>query len=155
MGKDTKIFVELVVVIGLVGFGLWSLKQNPISVVDISPEVNSVENAGSSNSNVKTNVKAPTAATMSYANALAQYKDARIQLDEECRATPTYATFKNNASIMIDNRSAVPRTVRLGSVFNMKAWDFKIVKLSSTTLPATWYMDCGTSQNVASILIQK
>jgi hypothetical protein len=55
---------------------------------------------------------------------------------------------------MIDNRSEVARTVKVGSSFGIKAWGFEIVKLSSATLPATWYVDCDKSQNVATILIQ-
>jgi len=56
---------------------------------------------------------------------------------------------------MIDNRAPVARTVKVGSTFPIKAYGFKIVNLSSATLPATWYVDCDSSQNVATILIQK
>ena len=100
------------------------------------------------------NVGAPVA-SISYAQALVKYKDARIQLDENCQASPNSVTYKNGTNIMIDNRSSVIRTIKVGSDFNVKAWGFKIVKLSSKTLPITWLVDCGASQNVATILIQK
>ena len=92
---------------------------------------------------------------LSYQNALAKYKDVRIQLNANCQADPTQMTFKNGTEIMMDNRSPKDRTVKVGSIYNIKAWGFKIVKLSSATLPATWLVDCDKSQNVATILIQK
>jgi hypothetical protein len=100
------------------------------------------------------NAGAP-AATIAYADALVKYKNARLQLDETCQASPDKMSFKNNALLMVDNRAPVARTVHIGSVFPIKAYGFKIVKLSSTTLPATWLVDCDTSQNVSSILIEK
>jgi hypothetical protein len=99
-------------------------------------------------------VQAP-AKPLSYATALALYKDKRIQLDQACIATPNNLTFKNNTKIMIDNRSDQTRAVKVGSTMSIKPWGFKIVTLSSATLPATWLVDCGASQNVATILIQK
>lgn len=99
--------------------------------------------------------KTVPAAALSYQQALVKYKDARIQLDKTCQAIPNNVTYKNGASIMLDNRSGVARTVKLGSTFSIKAWGFKIVKLSAATVPATWLMDCDKSQNVATVLIQK
>ena len=96
-----------------------------------------------------------TAVSISYANALIKYKDARLQLDKTCQASPDKMTFKNNTNIMIDNRAPVARSVRVGSIFPIKAYGFKIVNLSSATLPATWLVDCDKSQNVSTILIQK
>ncbi len=119
-------------------------------VADDTEQVESVEDT----SEGSVNASSP-AATLSYQQALVKYKDARIQLDKTCQASPNNATYKNNTSIMIDNRAPVARTVKVGSVFSIKAYGFKIVKLSSATLPATWLVDCGSSQNVATILIQK
>ena len=95
-------------------------------------------------------------APMSYATALAQYADRRIQLDPSCQAYPSTATYKDNTSIMIDNRSPNTRTVKVDSTFIIKPWGFKIVTLSDvTTKPKTIYVDCDGSQNVATILIQE
>ncbi|HRH31479.1 MAG TPA: hypothetical protein PK950_02330 [Candidatus Paceibacterota bacterium] len=93
--------------------------------------------------------------TIKYADALAQYADRRIQLDKTCQAVPNNVTYKAGTSIMIDNRSPQSARVRLGSAFTIKPYAFKIVKLSSASLPATYYIDCGTSQNVATVLVQK
>ncbi len=121
-----------------------AVNQDNVEVVEPTEDVSE----GSVNATVP-------AAAISYANALVKYKDARIQLGTNCQASPNNVTYKDNTSIMIDNRSAVARTVKVGSTFPIKAWGFKIVKLSSSTLPATWYVDCDKSQNVATILIQK
>jgi len=91
----------------------------------------------------------------SYAEALVKFKDKRIQLEESCQAIPRTMTFKNNTNIMLDNRAKVGRRVKIGDVITVKAYGFKIINISSAKLPATWYVDCDASQNVATILIQK
>lgn len=108
--------------------------------------------AGSVNAGASTPVP-----VLSYQAALTKYATARIQLNASCQATPNNPTYKNGANIMLDNRSAQPRVIHLGSLGNVsiKAWGFKIVNLSSSLLPNAMAMDCGTQQNVAIITIQK
>ena len=117
---------------------------------DSEPKVDETEQT-----ETKTTPKPATSANLKYNDALVLYKDKRIQLDGECRATPSNITFKNGAKVMVDNRSANTRTVKLGSTMSISPWSFKIVTLSSNTLPATWLLDCDGSQNVATVLIQK
>ena len=93
--------------------------------------------------------------SISYADALIKYKDARIQLDESCQAFPNSVTYKNGTSIMLDNRAGVARKVKVGAVYDVKAYGFKIVKLERQTLPETLLVDCDQYQNVATILVQK
>ncbi len=94
--------------------------------------------------------------TISYANALTQYKDRRIQLDTVCQAHPNTITYKDNTGIMIDNRSSKTRTVKIGTTFTIKPYGFKIFVLPNiTTAPRTILVDCDTSQNVATILVQE
>ena len=95
------------------------------------------------------------APVMSYAEALAKYKDRRIQFDQSCQATPNNMTFKNGTTIMLDNRAGVARNININGPVSIKAYGFKIITLSSNTLPKTILVDCGTGQNVATILIQK
>lgn len=154
MGKDNPIFI-LVIVLILVGYAFWTTKKENSAlgpVQNTSPIVDPTKNTNNG-SNVYTGVAPVT--TLSYGDALVKYKDARIQLNQNCQATPTNVTYKNNSYLMIDNRASVSRTVKVGSTFPVKAYSFKIVKLSSTVLPVTWYVDCDKSQNVATILIQK
>jgi len=102
-------------------------------------------------------VNAGTAVSLSYTDALVKYADARLQLDDNCQAlaSPSNLIFKNNAYLMVDNRAPVARTVHIGSVFSIKAYGFKIIQLYSAKLPATFLVDCGTSQNVATITLEK
>ena len=150
--KD-KVLLELIVVLVIAGFGIWTLYNNPASMTNVVPETTGGE-VVDNNKSQNTNAKVP-AATIAYADALATYKDARIQRGADCQASPNNVTYKNNSSIMLDNRSDKTRTVKVGSVFTLPAYGFKIVNLSSPTLPATWYIDCDSSQNVATILIQR
>lgn len=92
---------------------------------------------------------------MSYANALNTYKDRRIQLNDACQTTPNTMTFKNGTTIMIDNRSSTTRKLNVNGAYTVGGYDYITVKLTSNTLPKTILIDCGTSQNVATILLQK
>lgn len=92
---------------------------------------------------------------MSYANALNMYKDRRIQLNDACQAIPNTMTFKNGTTIMIDNRSKTARKLNINGAYTVGSYDYITVKLTSATLPKTILIDCGASQNVATILLQK
>jgi len=102
-------------------------------------------------------IDAGTAVSLSYTDALVTYANARLQLDTNCQAlaSPAGLVFRNNSLLMVDNRAPVTRTIHLGSVFTIKPYSFKIIKLYSAKLPATWLVDCDSSQNVATVLIEK
>lgn len=150
---NKNLWIGLVVLLVLVaGFVFWSKNSSAPAVVDNSTPTVVDPTEDTTPGSVNTGVKA---ATISYQNALVKYKNARLQLDTTCQASPNKMTFKNGAYLMIDNRSPKDRVVKVGSVFNLKGYGFKIVKLSSSNLPATWLVDCDKSQNVATITIQK
>ena len=97
-----------------------------------------------------------TAATISYTNALIKYADRRIQFNPTCQAFPNTVTYKDNTGIMLDNRSPVARTIKVGTNYTVKAWGFKIVVLPDIYLKSkTILIDCDKSQNVATILVQE
>ncbi len=138
----------LVAVLALVIYGLWSMKNNPT----LAPGVNF--------SNPETIVDKGTAVPVTtsrntYEEALLTYQNTRIQLNNNCQATPNNVTYKNNTNVMIDNRAGVARTVKIGTTLSIPAYGFKIVKLTSTTFPTTFLVDCDKSQNIATILLQK
>ncbi|MBI3888607.1 hypothetical protein HY311_02340 [Candidatus Nomurabacteria bacterium] len=155
--KNNKMWIWIVVVlIIIIGIFLWATKSSaPIVVDNSNPTDNTALQVGSEDLSAGSVDIGAKAATIAYADALIKYKDARLQLDKICQASPDKMTFKNNAVLMVDNRAEVARTVKVGSTFPIKAYGFKLVKLSSAKLPATWLVDCGTSQNVSSILIEK
>ncbi len=154
--KNTILVIVGLVVIALIVLMVVKNKQKTNTAVPVVPD--SVEQVDDTTTQPTTNkrstVKTP-AASISYQQALVKYKDHRIQLGQDCQATPTNVTYKNGTSIMIDNRSSVARTVKVGSSYTINAWSFKVINLTSSTLPATWLVDCGAQQNVATILIQK
>jgi hypothetical protein len=155
MEHKNKNMIVLVIVIILLVVGaifIFAKKDDAPAPADTSSEIVAPEGTEDTTEGSQ-NVSAP--ATLKYADALKLYSEKRIQLDKVCQAHPNNVTYKNGTSIMIDNRSPQSAKVHLSSVFTIKPYGFKIVKLSATKLPATILVDCGTSQNVATILVQK
>ena len=151
------IVVILVVVVGLIFWANNSSAPAPVPVAQNNPVVAPVVEPTPTEDVSAGSVDVGTPVTISYADALIKYKNARIQLDQDCQANAQNQkmTFKNNSLLMIDNRASVDRSIHLGSVFPIKAYSFKIVKLYSAKLPVTWLLDCGTRQNVATVVIEK
>lgn len=106
-------------------------------------------------------VNAPTsgsspAVTIAYAEALVKYKDRRIQFNDACAATPNTVTYKDNTGIMLDNRSAQSRTIKVGTTYTVKGYGFKIITLPDIYLKSsTLLVDCDKQQNVATVLVQE
>ncbi|MCX6751302.1 MAG: hypothetical protein NT161_00840 [Candidatus Nomurabacteria bacterium] len=162
-GKENPMGI-LVVVIILAGVGYWFMKSSPTGIVENKvipfPYSGDINGATTNNTNNNTNsanvVNKPISfSDITYGQALIVFKDARIQLDETCKAAPNNVTYKNNTNIMIDNRASVARTVKIDANYEIAAYSFKIIKLSSATLPVTWLLDCDKSQNVATVLVQE
>jgi uncharacterized protein YxeA len=159
MQKNKNTFIIIIAIIVMAIIVMVLVKNNKKSVNLTETPNDNVQQTDQAINGVKTNKTAKNATTsvasISYEQALIKYKDYRIQLAQDCQATPVNVTYKNGTSIMIDNRSNVERVVRVGSNYTIPAWGFKIINLTSSTLPATWLVDCGAQQNVATILIQK
>jgi hypothetical protein len=97
---------------------------------------------------------APTPAK-SYSDTVKEYEGRRIQFDERCQVVPQSPTYKNGTSIMLDNRSASARSVMVGGTkYDLTAYGYKIVTLSSLSLPKELAVSCGSSGNVGKILLQ-
>ena len=151
----------VLVVVALIAIGVHSRNVKNAALEQAGTTDDSVLNAsedvseGSVDAPASTNTGTP--ATLSYASALVKYAKTRFQFDETCQASPTAETFKSGVNVMLDNRSANALSLHLGTIgtFSVKPWGFKIVRLTGTPLPATILVDCNTSQNVASITLQK
>ncbi len=149
--EHKNLWISLAVALVVLVLLFWWIQRSPGGGLSSeNSEMQSTEDTSEGSIN-----KAAPKAALSYQQALTKYKNARIQLDKTCQAIPNNVTYKSGSSVMIDNRSSMARTVKLGSSFSIKAWGFKIVKLEPQTVPATWFMDCDKSQNVATVLIQK
>ena len=153
----TWVIVALVVVIAIVLFFVFNNKQtaNPTTANPLTT-VNSSVIEPASIQDISSQDIGAGAVTISYADALIKYADRRIQLDATCQAHPNTVTYKDNTGIMIDNRSALARTVKVGTTFTIKPWGFKIVVLPDVYLTSkTILVDCGQYQNVATVLVQE
>jgi hypothetical protein len=148
-GKGENPVIILIIVLALAIFGVWTMKNNPAPVLNFDGTTNDSTN--------KTGTVAvdTSAREITYGEALAIYKNSRIQFDTLCQASPNNFVYKNGTNIMIDNRSPVSRSIKVGSVYNVEAYGFKIIQLSSIVLPTKWLVDCDNSQNVATITIQR
>lgn len=159
-----KMFWVAVAIIALIVilFSFMSKKQGSYTATPTT----TVPSATNSVTNPVTTTTAPRAAlivnkavipvNLSYADALKIYADRRIQLDTACQATPNVVTYKDNTGIMIDNRSAKTRTVKVGDTYIIKPYGFKIVVLPDIYLKAKKiYLNCDKSISVATILIQE
>ncbi len=96
---------------------------------------------------------------VAYTDALKTYANKRIQFSnsmyaKECQASPSAVTFASGVKFMIDNRMA--KTLNLhfinGLTYSLPAYSFEIISLQT---PATYKVDCGSTQNVVTIQIQK
>lgn len=118
--------------------------------VSLSPEPNANSSAQPSKS------KTAVVPKVTYETLLKQYEGRRIQFDKNCQAIPNQLTFKNGTSVMFDNRSGDARTFALNeTVYQVGGHNWKIITLSSKTLPFKYLIDCGSAQNVGSITIQR
>ncbi|MFA5714282.1 MAG: hypothetical protein WC998_00895 [Candidatus Paceibacterota bacterium] len=154
MEKNSQIWIWIIVILIIAAgiFFFFGNKQEANPITPITQETTEPESVQDVN-NQDTIAKV---VSLSYADALVQYADRRIQLDKTCQAHPNNVTYKDNTGIMIDNRSPETRTVKVGTTFTIKPYGFKIIVLPDIYLKSkTILVDCDGSQNVATILIQE
>jgi len=90
-----------------------------------------------------------------YGDAVAAYANRRIQFDAMCQAVPSSMAIKKGLALMLDNRSGDARTFAVGGVyFTLPGYGWKIYIPPVTTVPTTLYIDCGSSRNVGTIIVQ-
>jgi len=94
--------------------------------------------------------------TQSYSDALKKYAGVRMQFNDAGKAEPTKFVFKNGSYMMLDNRSAKAKTVKVGpSSYSLAGYGFRIIRITATKFPSTLSVDCGAAQNVAEIIVEK
>lgn len=106
----------------------------------------------------RTPTPAPAGSSMpqSYTEAVKAHEGRRLQFDVRCQVSITKIVVKNGQTVMLDNRSGDARTVVVGSTqYQLPGYGWRVITMSSKTLPATVIVDCGGAQNVAQILIEK
>lgn len=155
--KTIWIIVAVVVVILLAWLLLGSKKSDNTALVPVNHATNTESASNTATNTPPANTATgTTTAKLSYTDALKKYGTNRIQLDSACQARPTSAVFKAGTQVMFDNRANVSRKVVFnGKTYNIAAYDYVVVGMTNSTYPAISYIDCGSSQNVAKITIEK
>jgi hypothetical protein len=143
------------VVLVIVAFFVFSHDKESAMVPTVSPSPSArVSPSRAPSSSVTPQVSAEI--NIDYNEAVVQYAGHRIQFDKYCQAVPNKLTLKNGTSIMLDNRSGDARMIAInGKTYSLAGYGFKIVSLSSSTLPATLPFDCGSARNVGQISLQQ
>ena len=125
----------------------------------VKPANNQVSSSASQSSVPATQTaESSSSATVdkTYGQLVNQYVGNRIQFADTCQASPNNMVFKNGTTIMLDNRANVARTIKFNSTaYYLGAYGYKLVTLSYSGLPKTILVDCGSSQNVATITVEK
>ncbi len=109
-------------------------------------------------SSTTTTIKKPinTKPQVPYEKILGLYSSRRIQFNESCQALPSKQTYANKTVIMLDNRSAKTRKIKVDTTtYTVKPYDYAIITLKSTTLPMVLHISCDSQMNVAEITLQK
>ena len=158
---NKNVWISILVVVVIVVFALFYIFRNKevvTNTVITTPSVVIVEPESTLDSGDIKNTGSSGPVSISYANALVKYADRRIQFNASCQVPilSTSITYKDNTGIMLDNRSAVAHTIKIGTDYTVKAYGFKIVVLPDIYLKAkTILVDCDKQQNVAKILVQE
>jgi hypothetical protein len=154
MNNNKNLWISIgIVVLVVIALVVWSKhNNNPLPAVDTTP----TEDVSAGSANAPATGSTSSAALLSYNDAIIKYKDFRIQFDEACTANPFSVDYQNGKSVMLDNRAGVARTIKIGpNTYSIKKYGFKIVKISSATVPMAYSVDCDAHPNVGTIRLRK
>ncbi len=145
--QKRRMYIILVVVVVIIA-GLMAANRipSPFAKSTPTPKTAAKKPAGATGSAYQTEV---------YSQLVNEYADRRIQFDDSCQAKPANTTFKVGIKIMFDNRSAQPRTIKIGNItYSFTPYGYRILTLSSQNLPDALSINCDSSVNVGRILLQ-
>ena len=131
-----------VVVIAVVAVGAYWLKEGtPDSVsqlIGTSTPAPSVSAAAKATPKTVKATTSPTPIPKTYTQLAAEYSGRSIQFNDKCEAMPKSFVLKNNASILLDNRSSQARTITLdGKSYSLGSYGYQVISVSSLSLPRT------------------
>ncbi len=139
------VVVGIIVLLAIVFFAMSKKKDvEEAPIVDNTTEGTDVEGVN------EVDTSSPEKA-LTYQQALVKYKDKRIHFTADCQASPDRQVFNVGTTIMLDNRAPKSLTVKVGSTYTLGRYGFKIITLNTK---GTLLVDCGTSQNVATVIVQ-
>jgi hypothetical protein len=150
MSSERWMILAVIVAVALIAWNLWDFKGGEKilqTTITPTPQSNTSFTQGDA-SFTQTQIQTYTA-------ILNEYEGKRIQFDDNCGVQPTGVTYKNGTALMFDNRSATAKTIKIAEqTYEFPPYGYKILTLSSVTLPATLNISCNDSVNVLKILLQ-
>lgn len=95
---------------------------------------------------------------LSYNDAMAQYRNVRLQFSN-CSGSPSSIVIKSGTPLMLDNRSENEVSITLdNNVYKIGGFGFRIVTVSNPSLPHTIDVACQMGENIryrtAKVLVQ-
>ena len=159
LGWIIGVVVVVLVIIAAVMISTGNIDEN-VNGNEPTPTVETSPTPTADNTSTGVQVGASTGETpITYTEALVAYANRRVQFSQpqgltSCNATPQKVTFKGGTKFMLDNRMGKIATIRFsnGVQYSLPAYGFQIVSLVT---PKTYAIDCNSSQNVATVEIQK
>ena len=155
MNKNKYLWIAVGIIALLLAFwGLSSIHNKQLS--ENAMQAPAQQTSASDMNHAPAQQPSATSSTADYSAALLKYANSRIQIQQSCQAVPNQVTYKSGTAVMFDNRATVAHTVKIDGIsYRLSADSFRILVLANSNLPHTIMMDCDSSQNVATILLQK
>lgn len=133
----------LVIVVFIAWAGIWNRGAMNVAEPSVSPTPTS-------------GISTQKAGTTAYTKAVQTYANVRFQFDQYCQAIPQSMSVKSGRTIMLDNRSGDARVIKVGpNSYSLAGYGWRLVTVSSTTLPKTLYLNCGSAVNVGTLILNK
>lgn len=150
----------LVIIVVAIAAGAWWLSEDN-SGVSLNPDtstsptaVGATKTPSASKTTTSTATPLPTS-SLSYTQLVAQYGSNRIQFNQDCQATPGSMSLKNGTGVLLDNRSNKTQVITFnGLSYTLVPYGYRVVTVSSSTLPKAIGVTCNGSVNTGTINLQ-
>ncbi len=150
--------VLIVIVVG--AWWMYSNKTNLPGYGDLNPVNYSPSPTPGKSLKASPKTSEPESVSADYNTLLKQYVGRYIQFDSLCHGIPGQMVVKKGQSILLDNRSADTKTIKLDSQsYMLPGYNYRIVLIGTTKpLPYSLGIDCksvnGSTENTAVINVQ-
>ncbi len=154
MTKGNKIFWVIIAIVIVGGIVFLNSRQTTVS-----PVTNTNTNTPPSEVTNQPEVKPTTPVktiTTSYQEMVRKFEGKRIQINDSCQATPSSQTFKNGTQVMFDNRGSKAIKLTIDGVsYPTSAYTYRLITLTSKTLPHSVIINCNGQNNIAQFNLQQ
>jgi hypothetical protein len=161
-----KIWWIILAVVVVGGLWLWSKNGSLIPTYEsgnpaYSP-ASSLKASTKNKSSGSPGITATPASNPAFSQLEMQYRNLGqlIEFNDLCHSTPAKIVVKSGAKLMLDNRSSIPKTIRLDSdYYDLPAYTYRFAIAKTThSLPYNLGIDCkssaGSSENETTINIE-